>query len=71
MARDEREKASAALAAAAGVADEVERDFAELGEPAQASAALREAVAVVEKDLVDLGEQVDLEADRTRGCEAR
>ena len=61
-ARDEREKASAAFASATGVADAVERDFAELGEPAQPSAALREAVTGVEKDLVNLGEPVDLEA---------
>ena len=62
FARGERETASAAFAAATGVADEVERDFTERAEPAQASAALREAVEVVEKDLMDLGEPVDLEA---------
>jgi exonuclease SbcC len=59
-ARDEREKASAAFASATGVADAMERDFAELAEPAQPSAALREAVTGVEKDLVNLGEPVDL-----------
>jgi DNA repair protein SbcC/Rad50 len=62
FARGERETASAAFAAATGVADEVERDFTERAEPAQASAALREAVEAVEKDLMDLGEPVDLEA---------
>ena len=60
-ARDEREKASAAFASATGVADAIERDFAELAEPAQPSAALREAVTGVEKDLVNRGEPVDLE----------